>query len=90
MQHAADKLEAIGATLPFPHSSQVRGATNLRELRPKAGRSPWRAFYRRVDQALVIAAVGPEAKVNPQGFQAAVVAAERRLAEIDPEERRSR
>ena len=44
----------------------------------------------RRDTALVIAAVGPEAKVNPQGFRAAVVAAERRLAETDPEERRSR
>jgi transcriptional regulator with XRE-family HTH domain len=85
MQHAADKLEAVGATLPFPHSSQVRGALNLRELRPRARRSPWRAFYRRVGDALVIAAIGPEAKVDPQGFRAATSAAERRLAEIDPE-----
>jgi hypothetical protein len=38
-----EKLEALGSRLPFPHQSAVRGAS-VRELRPRSGRSPWRAF----------------------------------------------
>src|SRR5688572_22779529 len=57
--NAIEKLEALGDTLPYPHSSAVRG-TKLRELRPRSGRSPWRAFYRRVEDLLVIAAIGPK------------------------------
>lgn len=62
MLHAFEKLEVYGDQLPFPHSSRVKGATQLRELRPRAGRSPWRAFYRRVVDALVFGAIGPEAR----------------------------
>jgi phage-related protein len=79
IQHAIDKLEAIGDLLRFPHQSKVQGA-DLRELRPRGGRSPWRAFYRRVGAVLVVAAIAPEARVDPQGFQRAIRAAERRLA----------
>jgi hypothetical protein len=75
---AIGKLEDIGAELPFPHSSQVRG-TNLRELRPRGGRSAWRAFYRRVGDVLVIGAIGPEAEHNPRGFRRAVNQAISRL-----------
>lgn len=46
MRNAVGKLEQAGEKLAYPHSGSVRGATNLRELRPRAGRSPWRAFYR--------------------------------------------
>lgn len=53
--HAVDKLEAFGPQLGFPHTSAVQGFPGLRELRPRAGRSPWRALYRRVDDAFVIA-----------------------------------
>ena len=84
---AVEKLEAYGDRLGFPHTSSVRGADRLRELRPRAGRSPWRAFYRRIGDALVIAAVGPEAEVDPRGFRAAVRSAERRLAQIEEEGR---
>ena len=35
-----------GAGIGSAHSSQVKGSS-LRELRPRQGRSPWRAFYRR-------------------------------------------
>jgi hypothetical protein len=73
------RLEAIGIDLGYPHTSQVKG-TNLRELRPRAGRSPWRAFYRRIDQVLHIGAIGPEAKHDPQGFRRAVDHAIERLA----------
>ena len=42
-----EKLEALGKSrLPFPHQSAVRGA-EVRELRPRSGRSRWRAFYHR-------------------------------------------
>lgn len=41
--HAVDKLEAFGPQLGFPHTSAVQGFSGLRELRPRAGRSPRRA-----------------------------------------------
>lgn len=52
-----------------------------RELRPRAGRSPWRAFYARVGERFVIAAIGPEAESNPRSFEQAVALAARRLEE---------
>lgn len=85
--HAVEKLVAVGAQLPFPHTSKVQGASMLFELRPRAGRSRWRAFYRRVGEVMVIAAVGPEAHVDPRGFTRAVEAAQQRLAALDKEER---
>ena len=86
MRNAIGKLEASGDGLAYPHSSSVRGATNLRELRPRAGRSPWRGFYRRIGVELVIGAFGPEAQADPLGFARAVGSAEQRL---DAEEVRS-
>jgi hypothetical protein len=88
MDHAVEKLEALGPRLPYPHQSDVKGADRLRELRPRAGRSPWRALYRQVGSAMVIAAIGPEAKVNRRGFAAAVKRAEARLAELEEPRRR--
>jgi hypothetical protein len=77
-------FEAIGLDLRFPHTSQVKG-TKLRELRPRAGRSPWRAFYRRafyrrVGDVLVVGAIGPEAEHNRRGFDRAVDLAEQRIS----------
>lgn len=45
MANAVEKLRVHGPVLPYPHSSDVRGADRLRELRPRSGRSPWRALY---------------------------------------------
>jgi ribosome-binding protein aMBF1 (putative translation factor) len=67
--HAVDKLSALGPQLPFPHQSHVEGAQGVRELRPRAGRSRWRAFYGQVGEAFVIAAIGPEAQVDRRGFE---------------------
>src|SRR6266536_2157433 len=53
MINAVEKLTAFGPTLPFPHSSAIQGTEHMRELRPRAGRSPWRAFYRRLGDVLV-------------------------------------
>lgn len=88
MQNGFEKLEVYGDRLPFPHTSRVKGATQLRELRPRGGRSPWRAFYRRVGDTLVIAAIGPEAHVDPRSFGRAIRAAEERLTRLDQERRR--
>ena len=81
MLAAIEKLQVLGDQLPAPHSSAVMGASGtLRELRPRAGRSRWRAFYRRVGDAMVIGAIGPEATVNRAGYNRAADAALDRLA----------
>lgn len=80
MVNALDKLALLGDQLGFPHSSQVKGTT-LRELRPRAGRAPWRAFYRRVGDHYLVAAIGPEALHDPRGFQRAINLAHARLEE---------
>jgi phage-related protein len=81
---AFEKLRELGDALGYPHSSAVREAPGLRELRPRQGRSPWRAFYSRVDDRLfVIAAIGPEAQNNPRAFRRAVILALKRLAELE-------
>lgn len=79
------KLQALGPALSYPHSSNVQGAENLRELRPRAGRSRWRAFYRRIGGTYVVAAIGPEANVDRQGFRRAISAAEHRAEEVETE-----
>ncbi|MDQ2877253.1 MAG: type II toxin-antitoxin system RelE/ParE family toxin [Actinomycetota bacterium] len=85
LYNAVRKLEAIGPSLPYPHSSDVRGVQGLRELRLRAGRSAWRALYRQAGDVFVIAAVGPEAQHDPRGFSRACEQALRRLAELDEE-----
>ncbi len=66
---AVEKLRVLGDQLPYPHSSAARGVhSGLRELRPRGGRSPRRAFDRRVGDRLVIGAIGPEAKHEHRGF----------------------
>ena len=81
---AVEKLETFGPNLPSPHQSKVMGAIDLRELRPRAGRSPWRPLYRRIaEDTFVIAAIAPEAQARRRGFQQAARRAERRLKELD-------
>ncbi len=79
LYNATAKLEALGPALGYPHTSAVAATAGLRELRPRAGRSGWRALYRQVGDRFVIAAVAPEAKDDPPGFTRACVAAEERL-----------
>lgn len=83
--NAEAKLVALGPALPYPHSSAVKGADRLRELRPRGGRSPWRALYRQVGEEFIFAAIGPEAQGDPAGFDAACRRAETRLAELEEE-----
>jgi hypothetical protein len=81
--NADAKLGAFGPLLGYPHTSSVRGAEGLRELRPKAGRSAYRALYRQVGKVFVVAAVGPEAQSGPRGFDRAVRRAQERLAKVE-------
>jgi hypothetical protein len=81
--NADRKLQALGPRLPYPHSSAVRGADRLRELRPRGGRSRWRALYRQVGDVFVVAAFAPEAQVDGRKFDAACRAAERRLSQLE-------
>jgi hypothetical protein len=86
IQHAREKLEAIGPRLGAPHSSAVRGedGSGLRELRPRAGRSRWRPIYRRVQPGtFVILAVAPEAEIDKRGFDEVVRHARRRLEKLE-------
>jgi len=84
VMNAAAKLEAFGDQLGWPHTSQVKGSrAGIRELRPRAGRSPWRVLYRRVADAMVMLAVAPEAEHDQRGFDRAVRRAEERLKEIE-------
>jgi hypothetical protein len=84
--HAVEKLEIFGPALPFPHQSDVRGVEGLRELRPRAGRSPWRPLYCRIGDVFVVLAVGPEAQNDRRRFNKAVSEAKERLSEIEREE----
>jgi hypothetical protein len=86
IQHAREKLEAIGPRLGAPHSSAVKGddGSGLRELRPRAGRSRWRPIYRRVGPGIfVVLAVAPEAEIDKRGFDETVRSAQRRLGELE-------
>jgi hypothetical protein len=47
LDHAVGKLAAVGPALPYPHQSAVKVGQGLRELRPRGGRSRWRALYDR-------------------------------------------
>jgi phage-related protein len=78
--HAADKLQALGDQLRSPHQSAVKNHGSIREFRPRGGRSPWRAFYRRVADEFVIGAAGPEAAVDESKFRQAASDADGRIS----------
>lgn len=81
--HAVEKLIALGPRLSFPHQSHIEGSEGVRELRPRRGRSRWRAFYGQVGTTFVIAAIGPEAGVDNRAFARAIEAAADRLAALE-------
>ncbi len=83
VNNAVRKLESLGPALGYPHASAVRSVPNLRELRPRQGRSPWRALYRQVGDVYVVAAVCPEAGSDPRGFTKGYEAAVARLDELE-------
>ena len=80
MVNALIKVAEIGDQLGAPHSSAVMGMDSfLRELRPRRGASPWRAFYSRVGDEFVVGSIGPEAQQNPRGFDKSVGSAVERI-----------
>jgi len=81
--NAVRKLESLGPALGYPHTSAVRSVPNLRELRPRQGRSPWRPLYRQVGDIYIVAAVCPEAESDPRGFTKGCEAAVARLDELE-------
>ena len=83
MRTAIARLEEFGDQLGAPHTSAVRGSAGLRELRPRRGRSPWRAIYRRVGEIMIVGAFGPEVQVDRPGFDRAVRLADGRIAEVE-------
>lgn len=86
IQHAREKLEAIGPRLGAPHSSAIKGedGSGLRELRPRAGRRRWRPIYRQVGPGtFVILAVAPEAEIDGRGFDEKVREARRHFDELE-------
>jgi hypothetical protein len=86
IQHAREKLEALGPRLGAPHTSAIRGedGSGLRELRPRAERSRWRPIYRQISPRIfVILAIAPEALIDNRGFDQKVRNAQRRLEELD-------
>lgn len=82
MANALAKLRELGDQLAFPHTSNVQGAEHIRELRPRGGRSRWRAFFRRIGDRMAVGAMGPEARLDPRGFARSIERAEARLAEM--------
>ncbi|MGH2865113.1 MAG: type II toxin-antitoxin system RelE/ParE family toxin [Solirubrobacteraceae bacterium] len=57
--NAVRKLGELGEHLGPPHMKPLKGdrAATLRELRPRQGRSDWRAIYRRAGDFYVILAI---------------------------------
>jgi hypothetical protein len=57
--NAVRKLGELGEQLGPPHVKPLKGsqAASLRELRPRQGRSDWRALYRRAGDFYVILAI---------------------------------
>jgi Phage derived protein Gp49-like (DUF891) len=58
--NAVEKLREVGEHLAPPHMKPLQGkaANGPRELRPRQGRSDWRALYRRYGSVYVILAFG--------------------------------
>ena len=86
IRNAVEKLKALGPLLPFPHSSDVKGSPDLRELRPRRGRCRYRPLYARAGDGFVVAAIAPDGESDPRGFSAACRRAEERLREWEEEE----
>ena len=55
--NAVDKPRRLGEQLVPPHMKPLKGYGELRELRPRQGRSPTRPPYRRFGDSYVILAI---------------------------------
>lgn len=75
--NAVRKLGELGEQLGPPHMKPLKGdrATSLCELRPRQGRSDWRAIYRRAGDFYVILAID-----RHKDFEALIERAQTRAA----------
>ena len=81
MRRVIELLEREGDALAFPYTGHIEGVERLRELRSRAGHSPWRAFYRRIGAAMWVGAFGSHG--DAVGFARAIRDAEERLARVE-------
>src|SRR3954454_4874717 len=80
---AVEKLEAFGPQMGYPHTSAARGHAGLREVRRRAGRSPWRIRYHRVGPPFVLAATGHEALSRHREFDQSAVRTAARQYQVE-------
>ena len=85
VRHAVQVLAQAEGRIGYPWTSAVRGASGLRELRPRSGRSRHRVLYRRHGEAILLLALAPEASADPRGFAQAVGHAQDRADRIHKE-----
>jgi Phage derived protein Gp49-like (DUF891) len=55
--NAVLKLRELGERLEPPHMKPLQGPPGLRELRPRQGRSDWRAIYCRSGSIYIVVAI---------------------------------
>src|SRR5690554_1505507 len=73
-----DLLEVSGVKLGYPHSSAIKGADwPLRELRPKAGRSPIRIFYAFDPRRAAVLLIGGDKSGDNRFYKSIIPHAER-------------
>jgi hypothetical protein len=97
VQDAIDRvvhlLEARGPTLPFPHSSDVRGSMhgNMRELRVQMGGEPYRIFYAFDPRRVGILLIGGDKAGDDRFYERMIPMADRvydeHLKELEKERR---
>jgi hypothetical protein len=75
---SVELLKAFGVTLPFPHSSAIKGATfALRELRTQAEGDPLRTFYAFDPARNAVLLIGGDKTGDDRFYERMVPAAEK-------------
>lgn len=79
IDRAVHLLEERGPTLPFPHSSDIRGSKhgNMRELRVQIGGEPYRIFYAFDPRRAALLLIGGNKGGDDQFYQRMVPLADR-------------
>lgn len=81
--NATHKLRELGERLAPPRMKPLKGEKELRELRPRQGRSPTRVLYRRFGARYVVLAVA-----SKSDFEAKVALAQERARQYENPKRR--